>query len=366
MKRLWIRSVIAVLAVCSLMALGAGAQRAAPLDRNAVFKLMGAGNYKEAYDEFSRQVLDARTQPNDVVDYLHAAVTCLNQLGRIKEFDEFVEKAVATHEGNARVLARAAAEYSGVNHGGAMIAGEFVRGPHRGGQAKYVNSFERDRVRAMQLLLRATKLETRASYLADMNWQLVRELLANRGYNEAWRLQYLTDLSVLPDYEESRYYSRGRSNRGAPVDKDGNPVFHRKPKSWEEAGTDGERWRWALSEVVRHRRGRAAEVESHFAGFLHNQFGVQTMQQYGRFFAQGQSDEGKEDESGPYALHTLAENETIARLANGIKRFTLPEEFNFVRIYDDLADGRGGYQEQSLDILAQIFENRRQYERAAG
>ena len=39
----------------------------------------------------------------------------------------------------------------------------------------------------------------------------------------------------------------------------------------------------------------------------------------------------KEDESGTYALHTLGENETIARLATGIKRFKLPDEFNSSR-----------------------------------
>ena len=30
-----------------------------------------------------------------------------------------------------------------------------------------------------------------------------------------------------------------------------------------------------------------------------------------------------------YALHTLGEDETIAKLATGVKRFTLPDEFSF-------------------------------------
>ena len=44
-----------------------------------------------------------------------------------------------------------------------------------------------------------------------------------RGAHEAWRLQYLTDLKTLPDFDEGYGgYSRGQ---GAPVDDDGVPVF---------------------------------------------------------------------------------------------------------------------------------------------
>ena len=44
-------------------------------------------------------------------------------------------------------------------------------------------------------------------------------------------------------------------------------------------------------------------------------------------FGRVETDDTREDESGTYALHTLKENETIARLATGVKRFVLPEEF---------------------------------------
>ena len=73
-------------------------------------------------------------------------------------------------------------------------------------------------------------------------------LLNNRGYSEAWRLQYLTDLNVLPDYEPGWGYYRRAA--GAPVDADGKPVFHRVPKSFEAAETDGQRWRWCLEQAV--------------------------------------------------------------------------------------------------------------------
>ncbi|HEY2827852.1 MAG TPA: MG2 domain-containing protein [Pirellulales bacterium] len=65
-------------------------------------------------------------------------------------------------------------------------------------------------------------------------------------------------------------------------------------------------------------------------------------------------------------MSTLGEDETIARLASGIWRFKLPDEFNFIRIYRQIADDpKTGHGEDSLGQLAQIFENRRQYSQAA-
>ncbi|HEY2761790.1 MAG TPA: hypothetical protein VGI75_13635, partial [Pirellulales bacterium] len=53
-------------------------------------------------------------------------------------------------------------------------------------------------------------------------------------------------------------------------------------------------------------------------------------------------------------------------MANGIRRFKLPEEFDFVRIYRQIADEpQTGHGEDALGQLAQIFENRRQYTQAA-
>ncbi len=75
-----------------------------------------------------------------------------------------------------------------------------------------------------------------------------------------------------------------------------------------------------------------------FANFLHDQFDVQTMAEYGWFFGRAEVDDTQKNESGTYALHTLKETETIARLATGIKRFDLPEEFNFIKLYQQVAE----------------------------
>ena len=119
-----------------------------------------------------------------------------------------------------------------------------------------------------------------------------------------------------------------------------------------------------------------------FADFLRSQFDVQTMANFGygplRRPGQGDAairaaalgptsdDDTRKDESGPYAVSTLTEDETIARLANGIKRFKLPFEFNFIRLFQTLGDkDKSTWGEQSLNQLGQIFEDRQQYDRSA-
>ncbi len=79
-----------------------------------------------------------------------------------------------------------------------------------------------------------------------------------------------------------------------------------------------------------------------------------------------ETDDTAKRESGTYALDALEEQETIARLATGIKRFRLPEEHNFIRIYQQVAaEGKDSLRVQALAQLGSIFENRRQYARAA-
>ena len=267
----------------------------------------------------------------------------------------------------------AAETYLSCDNYGFIIAGKFYRGQHRGG-GQAVNSLERDRVRALQLMLQGMPLaagEPAKNDVAGLYLDFARLLLANRGCDEAWRLQTLTDLGQLPDYSEGWNY--GHTPGGAPVDADGNPVFYHVSASFDKASNDGERWRWALVQALEFAPSRKNEIRWQLADFLQSQFGVQTMAYYGRFFA-GQDPSGPDDaadakknESGPYALQTLADDETIARLATGIKRFKLPAEFDFIKIYAQIAAEPGtGYGFRSrLEQLAQIYENRRQYPKAA-
>ena len=145
----------------------------------------------------------------------------------------------------------------------------------------------------------------------------------------------------------------------------GNPIYYTTPRHWEDATNDGQRRRLAaLAEAVEMSAAKKNIARLEFANFLHSQFGVQTMG--ARHLANQDDGDAKPEKTGPFAVQTLGEDETIARLATGVKRFKLSAEFNFIKIFQDIADEpKTGYGDTALDTLAQIFENRRQYPRAA-
>lgn len=334
--------------------------------RQQARQAMEQGNFKDAYEQFRKLALDPEDDPSQVGNDLQAATLCLQRLNRTNEIDDFREAVIAVHKANWRLLWAAARNYMQVPHQGFLIGGKFERGPHRGG-GEVVNAAQRDRVRALQLMVQAmpaVQQEPRRAEAARFYLELAQMLLEHRGQREAWRLQALTDLNVLPDYEPGWGYYGG-DPRGAPVEEDGTPVYHRVPKSWEAAASDGQRWRWCLVQAAEADPTRLQNLRLAFADFLREQFGVETMAPYGWYFGRAEIDDTK-DTSGTYALHTLKETETIARLATGIRRFELPEEFNFIRIYQQVAEeAKDRCRVEALVRLAEIFENRRQYPRAA-
>ncbi len=361
----------ALMTVCTAASAGTclGAEAPQQTQRNLLLKAENDGNYKDAYEGFRKLALDPNDDPAKVGDDLRHAVEDLQRLNRVDEIDAFREAVIEVHAANWRLLWAAAQNYMDIQHQGFIVAGEFQRGNKRGGKGgKFVNAIERDRVRALQLMVQALPLamkDENHSAAGNFMLALANMLLNNRGYSEAWRLQYLTDLSVLPDYEPGYGYYRS-SDAGTPVDEDGQPVYHQLPKSFDTSTTDGQRWRWCLEQAAELNPSQMNYVRLQFADFLMQQFGVQTMQRYGWAFGRMQVDDTKKDEASTYELHTLGENETIANLATGVKRFELPEEFNFIKIYQSVADSGKSYQAQeALERLAQIFENRRQYPKAA-
>jgi uncharacterized protein YfaS (alpha-2-macroglobulin family) len=385
------RGAMAAVVAVAVVVLGYQAVRVmaaskSPADiRKAAEKAQAAGNFKDAFDGFSRLALAPQDDAEKVSEDLTNAVACLPQLARDDEIDDFVEKVIAAHAENWRLLETAAQTYQDINHQGFIVAGRFYRGGRHGNDGKLVNAFERDRVRALQLMRDAAGKaanEPNKEEVATLYFRFADVLLDRRFVDGAWRLAYLTDLTRLPDYEEGYFYGYygGGNGRGAPVDEKGEPVYHQLPKSWEESRTDGQRWRWCLLQAAELSPKVAAQARFVMAGFLHEQFDVQTMLQsgyspfMGRFGPAEAADsvpvgdnDTRKDESGPYAVSTLKEDETIARLANGIKRFKLPDEFNFIRIFQELGDGpnTASVAENALDELARLFEDRRQYDRSA-
>jgi len=369
MRRLTLIGAMALSVVLVLAASEARAQQGHAARRERAAVLMRQGNWNEALTLLRALVENAGNDRVLVAQDLTSAVSCLGRLGRTHEIDALVEAAVKAHPKSWRLSLAAARAYNSGQHYGYLVAGEFHRGHHRGG-GKYVMSYERDRRRALQLMSGALPAVAdepdRAAaftFYYEFAQALARTVSGGSAW-DAWRLQSLSDLDALPDYvERRRYYHRGYANRGAPADPDGSPVLHEVPRGWDAAKTDGERWRWLLVMAQEVAPERTGEILMHRAQFAHQQFGVQTMV-YGRRYGRA-ADDAKGAESGPYAVRTLGEDETIARLAVGIKRFTLPADHNHIRLCQRILDeGRDSWRVQAAQLLASAFENRQQYTRA--
>ena len=165
---------------------------------------MSAGNYKDAFEQYRRLALDPKEDRKEVCTDLYFGVNCLYNLGRVDEADDFREQVIAAHKDNWRLLEAAAQSYVNTPHFGFIIAGKFDRGGHRGG-GRYVSTFQRDRVRALQLMqqgLPLVKKEKDAAAVAAFHLHFAEILLHGAGYYEAWRLQYYTNLVQLPDYDD--------------------------------------------------------------------------------------------------------------------------------------------------------------------
>ncbi|HMF16806.1 MAG TPA: MG2 domain-containing protein, partial [Gemmataceae bacterium] len=341
--------------------------------RSISTKAFKAGNYKDAYNGLRKLALDPKNDHLQVGGDMDLAINCLRNLGRVDEIDEFREAVIAVHIRNWRLLEAAAKSYSNDQHFGYIVAGKFYRGHHRGG-GRFVASMLRDRARAFQLMeaaLELTKKEEDKKALAQFHLTFAGMILNGGGGYEPWRLQYLTNVNKLPDYQEGGYNFgrrgfgfRSGGGRAAPVDEKGNPIYHHVPKSYKDSNSDGERWRWLLTQAMELNPSLANECDMIFANFLRGQFGVQTMAYYGRVFQDGDKDGDKN--TGTFALHTLKDTETIARLATGIKRFSVPDGFNWIKIYQRVANrGRSDFGAQARDTIANIHEDRRQYVKAA-
>ncbi len=235
-----LRLVVIGLVGCTvlLVAFAVGIRAQGPSDRERFDKLFAQGNYKDAYEGYRRLALDAKTEPEHVGTDLKKAVQCLQYLGRADEGDAFIEAALAVHQENWRLIQAAAETWlNDAQHFGFIVAGKFQRGPQRAG-GRYVGTYERDRCRALQLLVqgldRASKDPDRraaGTYLLT----LAHALIGNREESDSWRLQSKTPVDVPADYDEETYSEMGGGQSAAPVEPDGTPVYYRVPESFEKA-----------------------------------------------------------------------------------------------------------------------------------
>jgi len=248
MKSITCISLILILALVMSFSCWAGQTEHEVLRKQAQ-QAFSAGNWKDAYQLYQKLCLAVANDPKLIGNDMVQAWQCLRHLNRLSELDAFREEVIKKHFNNWRLIKAAAGSYSQNNHWGYIVAGEFHRGQHRG-SSRYVNAIQRDRVRALQLLNRALELtsaEPSRNEVGDFYLEYARTIIQYSSNQQAWRLQYLTDLSTLPDYEPGHGYGYGGISQGAPVDSEGKPVLHIIPSNFNASKSDGQRWRWLMN-----------------------------------------------------------------------------------------------------------------------
>jgi uncharacterized protein YfaS (alpha-2-macroglobulin family) len=334
-------------------------------------KLFADGHFADAYVIFRKIVENPKSPTTTAASAVDLGFTCLQQLTRIGEEEPFIESAAAMHPDSVEVIQSVVRAYALMTNWGTLIDGKFHRGKNVE-NGKYVTSANRDRVRGMQLLRQAIAAAEKRGDAGKRelgkSWLSLGQQLLSPAWRESWRLTALTDLENLPDYDESRNrwgYDRS-SGRGAPVDADGNPVFHSVPATWDAAKNDGERVRFCFTMAMEADSSTANEADATWAGFMYQEFRVATLASAGWAPMADTPDSELDAAAGVFAVDQLSDNETIARLATGIKRFKLPDEHNFFVTWRRIiARGRSSQAESAAETLAGELTDRRQYPRAA-
>lgn len=329
----------------------------APAMRKQAAELEKKGNWREAYElrvKIMREVDDAESASD-----LRQALQSQRRLSEPQNLDGLLAEFTATKKDNAAFMRAAGNAFLGA-HGnyGQILDGAFQRGVPNGGEYIYVN--EQDRLRALQCFLQAHRTADKGSdeeiaILGSIGNTLT---MSRIGSGFVWSLYLLTDLEAVPDYTE---HIDIISSKGAPTDAEGNPVWIDVPESWEAAVSDGERWRWTMEEIARLDPKQAAAERYKWFEFCESHYDVETLASFSWW---SQPDVMERD--GILQASSLKETESIARLANGVKRFPLREDHQFIPGYRAVMRmGKGGFSESAGDRLVQVFLNRQQYAQAA-
>ncbi|MEZ6135779.1 MAG: hypothetical protein R3C53_12800 [Pirellulaceae bacterium] len=327
-------------------------------------------NWKEATDRLLLVLENDDATGDDVVASLKSLDICRRQLGAVDATDQQLGLAIEHHGNDYRVLSEAARQIVNSYHFGVVADQEFIRGYGGldGSAGTQVDVQLQDWLQAVGWLRRAIAaaeaegLQATSQEIGKLYLQFAEVWLGQRSNRRAWQLTSLTDISQELVYTNVDPITHAPL-RAAPVDRSGQPILHALPESWELAQTDGERLRWLLKQAEQS-PATAWEARLKWAQFLESQFSVKTLQAYG--WGRRRSNNKPSDQ---FALHTLAENETLAQLANGVRRFELPDEHNPIRVFQQIsaADAPRGYrspQATAAYALVDIFLDRRQYTQA--
>ena len=229
-------------------------------------KLMEEGNFKESADaaRAALEAIPAKSQSEAIGPLWNMYRASLVSNNRVKEYDDAFAFVTSRFPKNVSLAAELNAN---VTSYGFFFNNTFTRGSNRGNAGRRVNSTARDRVENLRFMASASEEAKNVSKPLQIKYYraLASLLCRNQSGSQSYKLQALTDLTVLPDYDDGDFGSSSRP----PVNKDGSPVLYSCPKDFASAKCDGERFRWALEQAI-----ALGDYQSKYdwASFLANEF----------------------------------------------------------------------------------------------
>ena len=281
-----------------------------------------------------------------------------------EELEKLLEETLLANPDNWRLAVSVARCYNNLPTTRFLVDGEYSYKMTNG--AERYDAGERQRIRRLQILTGVLPLVRKKceEVLTDADSYEVASFydeLINGFARPYWMRQELTNLDELPDYElQSVVWGRHRGE-GAPVTESGAPLFFHAPDAFENAANDGERVQALRDEAIKAVPSRKSKIQIDRADEARALFGVETLASY-RFFS---AEEQESAEAGVWSLSTLKDSETIAKLAGGIKRFELPEDYDYLALYHDALEDKENFRSNIWKTIAREYESRRQFEKAA-
>lgn len=368
-------SVMKTLLLAGLMFVALSSAHAAPPpELQAATELAKQGNHQEAIDKLTGFIRATSTTAEHKAMALEQVASHMNQHQQSAEAEKLIEELAAVPNQDWRVLAAAGRSYAWVEPYGRLEGGQFRRGTTGGG--RWISARDHDRIRALQLLRLARErmpAEAEPEPKTRLLWSLVQAWMneAGGGAGSAWKLTALTDLTRPPVInDDGDDDDQNSPASGFPVEADGSPTVFRLPKDFASAQNDGERLRHALKEWAILSPAHDVAAKAAWAGLVRGWFGVQ---QAAWMLGAQEPDREKMGRDSLSAVHTLSEDETVALLATGPSRITLPPDYRFMTQLREVAASGvaiskvlpGTGLEQISDIIIAELLARRQFPQAA-
>lgn len=317
-------------------------------------KLFEDGNYKEAFDQCKKSLLETN---NFSTAAMITAVNALQRLNRHTEVDSFISEVIMKYSNDWKCYKTAGEIYDNIlMHSGYIQGGIFFRGRTRD-YSSSINIKDHDHLHALKYMDIATQLINNSTASdkekSDLYFTFAQMYTKDIYPNTAIRLLLKSDIDNIPPYTTPLVSSNLRG-KGAPANPDGAPYFFLLPKNKAATKNDGELFRWYLHQSSIYSGNDLRETAT-IAELSETLYSVNTI--LNDFYNNSDISEYIDK------LDKLGLNQTISRLESGIQLFTLPTPYNYLEQYIKLLNEHDRIEYSSK--IASILENRRQYTEAS-